>query len=843
MVEWKEEFEKKLKTLKKLKLTENQEKVIKDKYLKDSPTFEHWLFGVANNVALAELLYLDAVDEKDVYEGVRCRVKELDVGSGKTAKMVLLHSEGESASDLFSNFNKYVENLNALAVNNAKARPFFEKTRDKFWARLSAFEFLPNSPCLMNAGRNLQQLSACFVLPVDDSVAEIYQSLTNMALIHKSGGGTGFSFSRLRPKNDVVNTTKGFSSGPISFMTLFDKSTEVINQGGTRRGANMGILSVYHPDIMAFINAKKEPGKLENFNISVALDENFMNAVKEDRDIELINPKNNKVSGKLNARKLFNDLVKSAWETADPGVIFLDRINDKLNPVPHLGNIESTNPCGEQPLLPYEACNLGSINVSLFVKNDGSDFDWVRLKECVRDSVLFLNNMIDLNNFPIPKIEEFVKGTRRIGLGIMGLAEALVRLELPYNDELAFAKAEELMKFINDEALKMSCELAEQRGVFPYFKNSIYDKAGQYFKGTDAKPGNAARTVIAPTGTIAIAAGLQGSGIEPFFAVVYTRYNAAAIDKLKSGQEPNEKDVFYEINPFFRQIAERHRYFGLKPEELWKKIEKNHKSLKGMPEIPEDIQNLFLTAHDLSPIDHVRMQCAFQKHLNASVSKTVNLKNSATIEDVEEVYLKAYELGAMGVTIYRDGSKSFQILNLDKKKKDEKKEKQHPAIERAAYYQVQTGQGPLHIHVNYDELGPTRIFVNISPLGTEISGLTTALGILISKYIEIGGDPVGLLKHLNSIKGDKPIGFGPKRVDSIPHGISKALRSHLISTGKLKSINGQEVLSEDQTKLIKDEFPEPPEGAYCPKCFSSNVEIISGCSEPTCLDCGYSKCG
>jgi ribonucleoside-diphosphate reductase alpha chain len=666
-----------------------------------------------------------------------------------------------------------------------------------------------------------------------------------MALIHKSGGGTGFSFSRLRPRSDYVKTTKGISSGPVSFMTIFDKSTNVVKQGGTRRGANMGMLSIYHPDIIEFINAKKKPGMLENFNISVAVDEKFIVAVKNDEDIELVNPRNKEVTGKVNARKLFNDIVKNAWETADPGIFFVDRANKLANPVPSLGDIEATNPCGEQPLLPYGVCNLASINLALFVKSNGSDFDWPKLKECVFDSIHFLDNMIDMNNYPIAKIEENAKGTRRIGLGVMGWAESLVKLGLAYNTKEAIEKAEQIMNFINENALEASCELARVRGVFPYFRNSIYDKNGKYFRGKDLKPRNSARTTVAPTGTVAIAAGLQGSGIEPFFAIVYTRYNAAAIDQLKKGEKPNEKDIFYEINPLFKKIAEKNNYFGLKPEILWKKIEANHKSLKGLHEIPEDIQNLFLTSHDLLPLDHVRMQCAFQRNLEASVSKTVNLKNSATVADVEEVYLKAYELGAMGVTIYRDGSKKLQILNLEKKAKEKEKRKRGSAIERSSYYEVETGQGSLHIHINYDEIGPTKLFVNISPSGTEISGLTTALSILTSKYFEIGGQPIGLLKHLNSIKGDKPIGFGPKRVDSIPHGISKALRDHLIRTGKLQSINGQKVLTDDQTKLIEAEKPAPssPSGLYCPKCFSSNVEIISGCSEPTCLDCGYSKCG
>ncbi len=830
--------------LEKLQLTENQKKVIKDKYLKDAPNEEAWLMGIASNIALAEVLHHEKVDLKEVFKGVQVEIKDCEF-EGKTFKQFFLHKQHADHDKKNQNFKKFIQNLEELSKDK-KFNDNYEKARQKFYNLISTFKFLPNSPTLMNAGRRLQQLSACYVLPVPDSIEGIYGAITNMALIHQSGGGTGFSFNNLRPKNDEVQSTKGVSSGPISFMTMFDKSTEVVKQGGTRRGANMGILRYDHPDILHFIECKKTPGMLENFNISVAIDSKFMDSVRNNRDYDLINPKDGTIKGTLNARDVFKKMVKGAWETGDPGFVVIDRINNSdSNPTPHLGQIESTNPCGEQPLLPFEPCNLGSITLSRFVEEDGRDFDWESLKQGVFDSVHFLDNVIDVNNYPLRDIEIVAKGNRRIGLGVMGWAESLVKMKIPYNSEEALKKAEQVMKFINDKAMDASESLAKSRGVFPNWKNSIYDPESKHFRGIEKHPRHSARTTIAPTGTIGLTAGLQGAGIEPFFAVVYTRYNAAGIDALKKGETPAEKDTFFEVNPLFRDIAKKNSYFGFSETELWKKIDQNHKSLKGIKEIPEEIQNLFLTSHDINPLDHVRMQCAFQKYTNNAVSKTVNLKNQATEADVEEVYMRAYEWGAKGITIYRDGSKSFQVLNISEKKKDEQTQKKrregNGQGELSSYYEVQTGQGPLHIHINYDEDGPTKLFANISPAGTEISGLTTAVGILISKYLEEGGDPARLLKHLNSVKGDKPFGFGPKRVDSIPHGLSKALREHLVKTGKLVQYNdGQTTLSQKPGKITEQR--KSAGELYCPQCFSTNVEMVSGCSEPTCFDCGYSKC-
>ncbi|MBN1645704.1 adenosylcobalamin-dependent ribonucleoside-diphosphate reductase [Candidatus Woesearchaeota archaeon] len=841
--------------LKKVQLTENQMKVIKDKYLKDAPTVEAWLFNVARNIALSDLLYEKNIDLKPVFEGVLHEEWKAD-NYGMKTRTFLLHKDIRTFKERDVNFKKFMAQLTRLPREDKLAKEVVERTAKKFYDLLANFKFLPNSPTLMNAGRDIQQLSGCYVLPVGDSIEEIYESVKDMAIIHKSGGGTGFSFSRLRPANDAVMTTKGISSGPLTFMQIFDKSTEVVKQGGTRRGANMGILRYDHPDIMGFINMKKEPGMMENFNISVAIDDKFMKCVRANKEYDLINPKDGSSVGRLNAKEVWESIIQGAWETGDPGFVIIDRINNSdSNPTPAQGQIESTNPCGEQPLLPYEPCNLGSINLSKYVDKKKKDMDWNTLKEDIFTCMHFLDNVIDVNNYPLEIIEKKAKGNRRVGFGVMGWAETLVMLGLSYNSEEAYEKAEEVMDFVNDNAKLASVKLAEKRGVFPNFKDCIYDEKGKHFRGEFSLVRNSARTTIAPTGTIGITAGVQGAGIEPFFAVVYVRYNAAAVDKLKKGEKPNEKDTFYEINPLFKEIAEQNNYFGLQPKELWDKVERNHKTLIGIPEIPEKIQNLFLTSHDLKPMEHVKMQIAFQNHTNNAVSKTVNLRNEATVDDIREVYENAYDLGAKGVTVYRDGSKQIQILNVtdkDKKKAEEKeveasaekKRKKKASRELSAYYEINTGYGPLHIHINYDDEGPTRVFVNISPIGTEISGMTSALSIMISKYLQEGGDPVRLLKHLNAIKGDKPVGFGPKRIDSIPHAISKALRDLLIQTGKLVSYSNGD--SEQKTltpKIEKDD--DGPGGAprlYCPKCYSSNVEIVGGCSGPTCFDCGYSEC-
>jgi len=824
----------------KIHLSSNQEKVIRDKYIRDTATTEEWLGGVARNIALAELVFHPDAEKWGVFTGVHHTMHGPHQNGVTTGRMILFHEGLYESEKRDANFVKFMRNLEDACKHFADARELVSRWQADFYKMMSSFDFLPNSPTLMNAGRELQQLSACYVLPVPDSIEGISKALHAQSLIQKSGGGTGFSFGNLRPKGDIVKKTKGVASGALSFMQLFDKMTDVVKQGGTRRGANMGVLPVRHPEIKEFITMKSAaPGTMENFNVSVAVDEEFMTAVANDQEYELVNPHSGAPAGKLNAREVFNMLVENAWKSGDPGVIFIDRMNSSSsNPTPQLGTIESTNPCGEQPLLPWEPCNLGSLNLAHFIKGETGRavVDYDSLGRTIDKCVRFLDNVIEINNYPLPEIEKMAKGNRRIGLGIMGWAETMVRLDVPYDSQDALRHAEELMSFISDRALAASESLARERGVFPNWKNSIYDQSGPNFRGHARTPRNCARTTIAPTGTIAMAAGLQGGGIEPFFAIAYTRYNAAALDALKAGQTPQAKDVYFEVNPLFKEIAKEYRYFGLKEETLWSKIDKNHKSIRGIAEIPERIQKLFPTAHDISIEYHIRMQAAFQKYIDNAVSKTINMAGTATVEDVKKAYLLSYELGCKGVTIYRDGCKSQQVLNLssaEDKAKDKKKTRK-PFGVASEYYQINTGYGPLHIHINYDDQGPYQVFTNIPPLGTEISGLTSLMGILLSKYLEAGGDPESVLKHLNSIKGDRPIGFGENHVNSIPHALSIALRNHL-----RRGVAAAETAEGVEPRL---DLWEATRTLYCPKCYSSNVSYQSGCSGPTCHDCGYSEC-
>ncbi len=765
-----------------IRLTENQLKVITDKYLRDAPSVEAWLLGVARNVALGELILHPKADSWGVFEGVDRRVE----------RGMNLYHQGLAEHDArHANFRRLMANLEKVCAKRPEAKALREQRAAEYYALMADWEFLPNSPTLMNAGRDLQQLSACYVLPVPDSMEGITKSLAAQSMIQKSGGGTGFSFSSLRPKGSPVKKTKGVASGALSFMKLFDTMTEVVKQGGTRRGANMAILRHDHAEILDFVRMKLQPGVMENFNVSVGVDAAFMSGV---------------LAGEARATEIFDAMVESAWRTGDPGWVALDRINESgSNTTPALGQIESTNPCGEQPLLPWEPCNLGSLNLSAFVAGEAGKarFDFPRLKKAVATAIRFLDDVIEVNDYPLPEIERLAKGNRRVGLGVMGWAEALARCGVPYGDPAALKLADKVMAFINGAALEASEELARERGVFPNWDDSVYDPASRWFRGDKRRPRHCARTTIAPTGTIAIAAGLQGGGIEPFFALEYTRYNAKALEALKRGAKPDPNDVFVEVNPVYRELADK---LGA-----------------------AEAKRLCPTSHDVTTEQHLRMQAAFQRHTDNGVSKTINMPESATVEDVRRAYLLAYELGCKGVTIYRDGSKAQQVLNLASKPSRGKRKDPDAALGLdAEYYQIRTGYGPLHVHVNYDEKGPFQVFTNIPPLGTEIAGLTSLVGILISKYLSEGGDPLRLLKHLNSIKGDKPVGLGPARVDSIPHAIAIALRAHLKKTGFL----------EEGAEEPKDSAP----AEFCPKCFSRSVSRESGCSGVTCRDCGHSEC-
>src|SRR3989338_3931467 len=554
----------------------------------------------------------------------------------------------ETPSDLFKRVAQNIAAAEKIYNPNIGDDELF-KTEEKFFRMKALLEFLPNSPTLMNAGSVLQQLSACFVIPVEDSIGSIFGAIRDTALIHQSGGGTGFSFARLRPKGDVVKSTSGVASGPVSFMTVFDKATEVIKQGGKRRGANMGILRVDHPDVMEFITAKKSEGILQNFNISVAITDEFMDAVEKGRNYDLINPRSGQTVKQLDAGEVLDLIVKLAWETGDPGVVFIDRMNNERgNPTPYLGKIEATNPCGEQPLLPYESCNLGSINLIKMLKQKKQrwDVDWEHLRETVRDAVHFLDNVVEMNRYPLPEIEAMTRGNRRIGLGVMGWSDMLIRLAIPYNSQKAFQLASKIMKFIDDEADRMSNKLAKKRGVVPNFKGSVFDRKG----GTRMR--NVATTTIAPTGTIGIIAGVS-QGIEPIFALVYRRYSFI-------GKEAEKPVELLEINPLFEEIARKEGFYT---DDLLNKVAATG-SVQGLKEVPLRWQKIFVTAHDITPEDHVKMQAAFQKHVDNAVSKTINFPETATLEDVKKAYMLAYKYGCKGITIYRSGSKQMQILQV-----------------------------------------------------------------------------------------------------------------------------------------------------------------------------------
>jgi len=549
------------------------------------------------------------------------------------AKRYLLKNDKGQIIETPNHLFKRVAKAMASVEKNKKLRRKYEK---EFYKIMANLDFLPNTPTLMNAGTKLGQLSACFVLPVGDSLKEIYDAVKYMALIQQSGGGTGFSFSRLRPKGDIVRSTKGVASGPVSFMRIFDITTDVIKQGGKRRGANMGILRVDHPDILEFISAKTKEGFLSNFNISVAVTDKFMDAVFKNKDYDLINPRTKKPVGRLNAKEVFNLICYNAWRTGDPGMVFLDEIN-RHNPTPKVGEIESTNPCGEQPLLPYESCNLGSINLSKFVEN--GKLNWNRLRKVIRLAVRFLDNVIDTNKFPLKETEKITKANRKIGLGVMGFAEMLIKLGIPYDSNKAIRFAERLMKFIESESHAESVRLGKEKGSFPNFKQSIYYKKYPAMR-------NSTVTTIAPTGTISIIAGCS-SGIEPLFAVSFIR-------------NVMEGTHLIETNSIFEEIAKKRGFYS---SDLMMEIAKQG-SIQNIKEIPKDVRRLFVTALDIKPEWHVRMQAAFQEYTDNAVSKTINLPVNATVNDVKKAYLLAYKLKCKGITVYRYGSKPQQVLYI-----------------------------------------------------------------------------------------------------------------------------------------------------------------------------------
>jgi ribonucleoside-diphosphate reductase alpha chain len=681
-----------------------------------------------------------------------------------------------------------------------------KKVEEIFYAMMSEFKFLPNSPTLMNAGRRLGQLAACFVLPVEDSMEGIFNALKNAALIHKSGGGTGFAFSRLRPKESRVGTTGGVASGPVSFMRIFNTATEQVKQGGTRRGANMAILRVDHPDIMEFIFSKKRNKDLNNFNLSVAVTKDFMEAVRNNGTYTLIDPRDGKKVGELSAADVYHRLVKQAWENGDPGIIFLDRINED-NPTPALGDIESTNPCGEQPLLPLEACNLGSINLAKFVIESDEEpaVDYAGLKDLVWWTVRFLDDAIDVSKYPLPEISKMVKGNRKIGLGVMGFADMLYQLRVPYNSDRALEVAEEVMGFIQKESHESSKSLAEERGVFENFDESIFcDRSGCAYR-------NATTTTIAPTGTLSIIAGCS-SGIEPLFALSFVR-NVMDNDRL------------LEVNPYFEKVARERGFYS---RELMDTIA-GKGSIRDLEEIPEDIRDVFVTAHDVSPEWHILMQAAFQKYTDNAVSKTVNLPHDATVEDVRKVYDLAHDLSLKGVTIYRDGSKENQVLSFAEKEKKEDvfmtAVKERPDTLDGFTTKMGTGMGNLYVTVTEYEGRPFEVFATIGKSGRSTTAKTEAIGRLVSLALRSGVRVEKVVEQLKGIGGEHPVFQKDGLVLSIPDAISRVLEKRYMSGHSVKG---------------RGKYEKSLLGETCPEC-GHTISFEEGCM--TCHFCGFTKCG
>lgn len=702
---------------------------------------------------------------------------------------------------------------------------------EKFFSMLANLEFLPNSPTLMNAGRSLGQLSACFVLPVGDSIKEIFDAVKYTALIHQSGGGTGFSFSKIRPAGDIVSTTSGKASGPVSFMRVFDETTNQIKQGGTRRGANMGILDVTHPDIESFISCKEDGKSFPNFNISVAITEDFIKKVKRNQKYSLINPRTGKTTKKIPARKIFEKITELAWKNGEPGIIFIDRIN-RANPTPKIGRIESTNPCGEQPLLPYESCNLGSINLTKMVTEKG-EIDWKKLSDRIFWAVRFLDNVIDTNIYPLEEIKKMTLANRKIGLGVMGFADLLLLLGIPYDSQKAIKLAEKLMRFISQEGHKASIVLAKERGPFPNFSGSTWEKKGLFMR-------NATVTTIAPTGTISIIAGVS-SGIEPLFAVVMTRKNILDNNEL------------LEINPIFEKIAKARGFYK---KEILELVSKNG-SVRGIKDIPKDVQRLFVTAHDIAPEQHLKIQAAFQKYTDNAVSKTVNFAKSVDKKDIAKVFFLAYKMKVIkGVTIYRDGSRESQVLNrgqaeVESSTKIKQALSVPPAPEprprseimRGITRKMDTGCGNLFVTINEDEKGLFEVFCTIGKAGGCAASQNEAIGRLISLALRSGIKPENIEKQLIGIRCHNPFGFGPNRILSCADAIAKAIQKYtkpaLFEEKATKVPDNMMPAIKNHGAENKDINIDNGGVGACPDC-GCPLEYSEGCA--TCRVCGFSKC-
>ena len=689
-----------------------------------------------------------------------------------------------------------------------------EQLAREFYDLMTGWKFLPNSPTLMNAGTDLGQLSACFVLPVGDSIEEIFDAVKHAAMIHKSGGGTGFSFSRLRPKEARVGSTGGVASGPISFLRIFNTATEQIKQGGTRRGANMGILRIDHPDIIEFIRAKERDGEFNNFNLSVALTEQFMKAVENDEEYPLLAPHTGQERGRLKARKVFEMLVQKAWESGDPGIVFIDRIN-RDNPTPKQGEIESTNPCGEQPLLPYEACNLGSINLAKFYvpghdidKNPADKgIDWAELKRVIHLGVRFLDNVIDASRFPLDRITERVHQNRKIGLGVMGWADLLFQMRIAYDSQEAINLGQRVMEFVREEGRAASRKLAKERGAFPAYDESIFAERGLGpFR-------NATVTTIAPTGTLSILAGCS-SGIEPLFALCFSR-------NVMDGTR------LVEVNPHFEQALMSE---GCHSPKLMEAVAEKG-TIQHMDHLPEHLRKIYVTAMDFDPIWHLKMQAAFQEYTDNAVSKTVNLPNSASVDDIRKIYWMAYEHGCKGVTVYRDGCKAVQVLctGEGEKKQDGGEAQAHQGVVRQRpdivygfTQKVQTGLGIMYLTVNEADGKPFEVFATIGKSGRSITAKAEAIGRLVSLALRSGVEVRDIVTQLKGIGGEHPVFQKKGLLLSIPDAISWVL----------------------ENRYLKDTLPvHASNGLDKPRCPDCDSELVfqEGCH--ICANCGYTRCG
>jgi ribonucleoside-diphosphate reductase alpha chain len=720
--------------------------------------------------------------------------------------------DGNAAETPAELFRRVAETIAKVDLIYGKGSQEVKELEDEFYSMLTTLDFLPNSPTLMNAGRELGQLSACFVLPVEDSMESIFDAVKNAAIIHKSGGGTGFSFSRLRPNGDMVGSTKGVSSGPVSFMSVFDIATEAVKQGGTRRGANMGMLRVDHPDIVSFIKCKQKSTKLNNFNISVALTDEFMRAVEQGGQYEIRNPRTRQAVGRMNAREVFDLIVESAWKNGEPGVVFIDRMNES-NPTPKAGDIESTNPCGEQPLLPFESCNLGSINLSMMVRGSGksASVDWERLRDTTHRAVHFLDNVIDANKYPIKKIEEMTRANRKIGLGVMGWADILIKMNIAYNSAEATRFAEDVMGFIQREGRKASKALASERGAFPNCNESIY--------GGKVEQRNATVTTIAPTGTLSIIANCS-SGIEPLFAVSYVR-------------TVMEGTKLIEVNPVFEEVA---RERGFWSRELMERIA-DKGTLHGFDEVPDDVKRVFVTAHDITPEQHVSMQAAFQRFVDNAVSKTVNFSHNANPDDVENVYMLAYRMGCKGLTVYRDGSRDEQVLSTGKtgdEKGDSPEQKivpkKRPENIRGTTRLIRTGCGNIYVTINEDENGNVfEVFTSMGKAGGCAASQSESIGRLISLALRSNIDPDEIIKQLKGVSCHQPTWHSGGKILSCADGIAKSLQLYRSEGNKKAGNGGGSKPPADDVMII---------GA-CSECGGA-VEHEGGCA--VCHNCGFTKC-